>query len=155
LKHFSFEISSWLDLNGSFMENYVPLFEIFPVYAWYNLRHLSLMGLHVEIDDLVLFLTSHSPIIRRVELHDFHIRSRNLECRWEIALRRIKEECPQMGKKLTIGIGLWPPGRRVWIRDRIQLYFDGGASPFEKEKDGTAVDKSTLGVVKNDFDEKL
>ena len=66
----------------------------------------------------------------------------------------IKLGCPRMGNKLTIGIGLWPADR-VWIRDRIQLYFDGGANPFERSEDGTVVDERTLGVVKNDFDEDL
>jgi hypothetical protein len=61
--------------------------------------------------------------------------------------------CPQMGKKLTIGIQLWPPGRKVWIRDQIQLYFDGGANPFTKKDGEDTVDESTLELVKNDFDE--
>jgi hypothetical protein len=132
-------------------ETNVPLIEILPVYRWHNLHFLSLMGLHVEIDDLLLFLAGLSPVVRRIELHDITIHTRHLECRWEIALSRIKLSCPQMSEWLTIGTGLFPPGRRAWIRDRIQLYFDGGANPFARE-DGETVDESTLGV-KNNFDQ--
>lgn len=155
LTHFSFQISPWLDLKRSFMDDkYVPLFEIFPVYCWHNLRHLSLMGLHADIDDLVLFLTGLSPRVQQVELHDFQLRRRHFDCGWVVGLMWIKLGCPRMGKKLTIGIGLWPADR-VWIRDRIQLYFNGGVNPFERNEDGTAVDERTLGIVKNDFDEGL
>lgn len=144
LKHFAFQICPWIDLSSSFMgELYMLLFDTFPISSWHNLSHLSLIGLHVEIDDLVLFLSALSSIVRRVELHVLTILFRRVECSWETSLRRIKLGCPLMRKKLTIGIGLYPPGERGWIRERVELFFDGGANPFEK-KDDKAVDENTL-----------
>jgi hypothetical protein len=95
----------------------MPLLNIFPIFSRYNHCQLSLLGLHVEIDDLILFHCAFSPIIRRVELQDLSIRPRHMDCNWETALQRITLYYSLIRKKRIITSGLVPLGKRVWIWD--------------------------------------
>ncbi|KAM0546634.1 hypothetical protein ACHAPJ_010772 [Fusarium lateritium] len=146
------------ETSGGGMDDFVSLFDIFPIDCWTKVRHFGLSGMQVTQENLVSFLAKLPPTLRSVELsflgflsEQGHYRGllEDIRDRLDWRNRPIDE---RIEIRVNIVYNQRDPGRYVCLDKEVQEYVYGdGPPPFLRGRVGDSCITDGTGTQKDEF----
>jgi hypothetical protein len=157
LEHFSIHSSSPAeyakhDAGWQGLQVHAEVLKLLPTEHWPNLRHLTLSSLLLKPGDAIAFLKRLPATVKSLELNGILLEG---ETRAQF-LHSMRDELQWTSHHPEVTMAsLIVYNRRVWLREEIARFLDGGDNPFYRDERSTDIVKRGFGVLKDDFDDEF
>ena len=156
IRYFSLHTNADISHSGD-MERYTDAhtdaLQSIPLESWPDLRHLTISHIPVIGETLLTFLSELPPGIGSLTFINLY----PFQMQWSELLEQFKSRLNYTGGKPDITIAKSQGenvSRKVWIRDEVARFLDGGHNPFTGGLNGNEIQWG-FGTVRDDYDESV